>query len=176
MRRIATLHGKMKSTEKEQIMNDFRDHKYDILISTTVIEVGVDIANATVLIVENAERFGLAALHQLRGRVGRSEIQSYCYLFSDTSNSFSANRLQAMEKTSDGFRLAQIDLELRGPGEIYGTSQHGILDLTYANIFDTRLLAEVRVSVDTFIVGNKMLQYPKLVKRINQLKKLTSLD
>ncbi len=176
MRRIATLHGKMKSTEKELIMNDFRDHKYDILISTTVIEVGVDIANATVLIVENAERFGLAALHQLRGRVGRSAIQSYCYLFSDTSNPFSANRLQAMEKTSDGFRLAQIDLELRGPGEIYGTSQHGILDLTYANIFDTRLLAEVRKSVDAFIVGDKMLQYPKLVKRINQLKKLTSLD
>lgn len=175
-RRMATLHGKMKSAEKEQIMNDFRDHRYDILISTTVIEVGVDIANATVLIVENAERFGLAALHQLRGRVGRSGMQSYCYLFSDTNNPYSTNRLQAMEKTSDGFRLAQIDLELRGPGEIYGTSQHGILDLTYANIFDTRLLAEVRKSVDTFIATDKMLQYPKLVKRINQLKKLTSLD
>ena len=84
--------------------------------------------------------------------------------------------LQAMEKTSDGFRLAQIDLELRGPGEIYGTSQHGILDLTFANIFDTRLLAEVRKSVDSFITRDKMLQYPKLVKRINELKKLTSLD
>ena len=175
-RRIAKLHGKMKSTEKEQIMNDFREHKYDILISTTVIEVGVDIANATVLIVEDAERFGLAALHQLRGRVGRSSVQSYCYLFSDSNNPTSFSRLQAMEKTSDGFRLAQIDLELRGPGEIYGTSQHGILDLTFANIFDTRLLAEVRKSVDSFITRDKMLQYPKLVKRINELKKLTSLD
>ena len=175
-RRIAKLHGKMKSIEKEQIMSDFRGHKYDILISTTVIEVGVDIANATVLIVEDAERFGLAALHQLRGRVGRSSVQSYCYLFSDSNNPISYSRLQAMEKTNDGFRLAQIDLELRGPGEIYGTSQHGILDLTFANIFDTRLLAEVRKSVDTFITGDKMLQYPKLVKRINELKKLTSLD
>lgn len=175
-RRIAKLHGKMKSIEKEQIMNDFRDHKYDILISTTVIEVGVDIANATVLIVEDAERFGLAALHQLRGRVGRSSVQSYCYLFSDSSNPYSFSRLQAMEKTNDGFRLAQIDLELRGPGEIYGTSQHGILDLTFANIFDTRLLAEVRNSVDSFIKADKMLQYPRLVKRINELKKLTSLD
>jgi ATP-dependent DNA helicase RecG len=175
-RRIAKLHGKMKPVEKEQTMNDFRDHKYDILISTTVIEVGVDIANATVLIVEDAERFGLAALHQLRGRVGRSSTQSYCYLFSESNNPISFSRLQAMEKTNDGFRLAQIDLELRGPGEIYGTSQHGILDLSFANIFDTRLLAEVRKSVDTFIVGDKMLQYPKLVKRINELKKLTSLD
>jgi ATP-dependent DNA helicase RecG len=175
-RRIAKLHGKMKPVEKEQTMNDFRDHKYDILISTTVIEVGVDIANATVLIVEDAERFGLAALHQLRGRVGRSSTQSYCYLFSESNNPISFSRLQAMEKTNDGFRLAQIDLELRGPGEIYGTSQHGILDLSFANIFDTRLLAEVRKSVDTFIVGDKMLQYPKLVKRINKLKKLTSLD
>ncbi|MDQ5943925.1 MAG: ATP-dependent helicase RecG [Patescibacteria group bacterium] len=175
-RRIATLHGKMKPLEKEQIMNDFRDHKYDILISTTVIEVGVDIANATVLIVENAERFGLAALHQLRGRVGRSNVQSYCYLFTDSSNPYSLNRLQAMEKTNDGFRLAQIDLETRGPGEIYGTTQHGILDLTYANIFDTRLLASVRKTVESFIKEDKMLQYPELVKRINELKKLTSLD
>ena len=175
-RRIATLHGKMKSDQKEQIMNDFHSHKYDILISTTVIEVGVDIANATILVVEDAQRFGLAALHQLRGRVGRSKLQSYCYLFSDSDNQFSISRLQAMEKTNDGFRLAQIDLELRGPGEIYGTTQHGILDITFANIFDTRLLAEVRKSVESFIAQDKMLQYPKLVKRINQLKKLKSLD
>lgn len=175
-RKIAMIHGRMKPDEKTVIMQDFRAGKYDILLATTVIEVGVDIPNATVLIVENAERFGLAALHQLRGRVGRSSVQSYCYLFSDTDNPVSYERLQAMEKTTDGFRLAQIDLEMRGPGEIYGTSQHGLLDMRFADIFDTKLLAEVKQAATAFISSHNMVEYPLTVERINRLKKLTSLD
>ncbi len=175
-RRIAMLHGKMKPDEKQQIMSDFRDKKYDILLATTVIEVGVDVPNATVLIVENADRFGLAALHQLRGRVGRSSTQSYCYLFSESENPVSYKRLQAMEKTTDGFRLAQIDLEMRGPGEIYGTGQHGLLDMRFANIFDAKLLSEVKQAASAFITQQNMVQYPRTVERINSLKKLTSLD
>lgn len=175
-RRIAMLHGRMKPEEKTQIMQDFRAGKYDILLATTVIEVGVDVPNATVLIIENAERFGLAALHQLRGRVGRSDTQSYAYLFSDSENPVAFKRLKAMEKTTDGFRLAQIDLEMRGPGEIYGTSQHGLLDMRFANIFDTQLLAQVKQAANAFISSENMLKYPLTVERINQLKKLTSLD
>ncbi|MBA3679425.1 ATP-dependent DNA helicase RecG [Candidatus Saccharibacteria bacterium] len=175
-RKIAMIHGRMKPDEKAEIMQEFRAGTYNILLATTVIEVGVDIPNATVLIIENADRFGLAALHQLRGRVGRSSVQSYCYLFSDSTNPNSYKRLQAMEKTTDGFRLAQIDLEMRGPGEIYGTSQHGVLDMRFANIFDTQLLAEVKQAASAFISGQNMVEYPQLVEKINNLKKLTSLD
>ncbi len=175
-RRIAMLHGKMKPTEKAQIMEDFRAKKYDILLATTVIEVGVDVANATVLIVENAERFGLAALHQLRGRVGRSNLQSYCYLFSDSQSPMAYKRLSAMEKTTDGFRLAQIDLELRGPGEIYGTAQAGILDLRFADLFDAAGLATAKDIANNFLQSGEMVQYKPVVQRVNQLKKLTSLD
>lgn len=175
-RNIAMLHGRMKPAQKEEIMQQFRAGKYNILLSTTVIEVGVDVPNATVLIVENAERFGLATLHQLRGRVGRSNIQSHCYLMSESQNPQSYKRLNALEKTNDGFRLAQIDLELRGPGEIYGQMQHGLLDLRFADIFDTTLLSKVREAATDFINDKNMLQYSNTVKRINELKKLTSLD
>lgn len=175
-RRIAMLHGKMKPAEKAEIMEDFRAKKYDILLATTVIEVGVDVPNATVLIVENAERFGLAALHQLRGRVGRSNLQSYCYLFSESQSPMAYKRLSAMEKTTDGFRLAQIDLELRGPGEIYGTAQAGILDLRFADLFDTTRLAKAKDIANNFLESGKMVQYKPVLERVNRLKKLTSLD
>ncbi len=175
-RKIAMLHGKMKQKDKSKIMDDFRLGKYNILLATTVIEVGVDVPNATVLMVENAERFGLATLHQLRGRVGRSKLQSHCYLMSETDNPQSYNRLKALEKTNDGFRLAQIDLELRGPGEIYGQMQHGVLDLRFANVFDTTMLAKVREAAHSMVASENMLQYSNIVKRINVLKKLTSLD
>ncbi len=175
-RRIAMLHGKMKPAEKAEIMEDFRAKKYDILLATTVIEVGVDVPNATVLIVENAERFGLAALHQLRGRVGRSNLQSYCYLFSESQSPMAYKRLSAMEKTTDGFRLAQIDLELRGPGEIYGTAQAGILDLRFANLLDAAGLARAKEIANDFLQSGKMVQYKPVVERVNKLKKLTSLD
>ncbi len=175
-RKIAMLHGKMKPAEKAQIMEDFRAKKYDILLATTVIEVGVDVPNATVLIVENAERFGLAALHQLRGRVGRSSLQSYCYLFSESQSPMAYKRLSAMEKTTDGFRLAQIDLELRGPGEIYGTAQAGILDLRFADLLDTVGLAKAKEIAKDFLESGEMVQYKPAIERVNQLKKLTSLD
>ncbi len=175
-RRIAMLHGKMKPAEKAEIMEDFRAKKYDILLATTVIEVGVDVPNATVLIVENAERFGLAALHQLRGRVGRSNLQSYSYLFSESQSPMAYKRLSAMEKTTDGFRLAQIDLELRGPGEIYGTTQAGILDLRFANLLDAAGLAKAKTIANNFLETGEMLQYKPALERVNQLKKLTSLD
>lgn len=175
-RRVAMLHGKMKADEKAQIMEDFRAKKYDILLATTVIEVGVDVPNATVLIVENAERFGLAALHQLRGRVGRSDLQSYCYLFSEAESPMSYKRLRALEKTTDGFRLAQIDLEMRGPGEIYGTAQAGILDLRFADLFDAPALAKAKTAATDFLSSGEMVQYKQVVARVNQLKKLTSLD
>ncbi|MEI8072623.1 MAG: ATP-dependent DNA helicase RecG [Candidatus Saccharibacteria bacterium] len=175
-RRIAMLHGRMKPEEKSDIMSDFRNKKYDILLATTVIEVGVDVPNATALIVENSDRFGLAALHQLRGRVGRSKLKSYCYLFSDSDKPNTVKRLQAMEKTTDGFRLAQIDLEMRGPGEIYGTSQHGILDMRFADIFDAKLLSSVKQAATSFINSGNMLNYTLIVDKINKLKKLTSLD
>ena len=175
-RTIAMLHGRMKPDEKADIMAQFRAGKYNIMLATTVIEVGVDIPNATVLIVENAERFGLATLHQLRGRVGRSSLESHCYLMTESQTPESFKRLNALEKTNDGFRLAQIDLELRGPGQIYGQSQHGLLDLRFADIFDTKLLAQVREAANAFIVNKNMLQYTSIVTRINELKKLTSLD
>jgi len=175
-RRIARIHGKLKSEDKAKLMADFRAKKYDILLATTVIEVGVDIPDATVLIVENAERFGLATLHQLRGRVGRNALDSYCYLFSESDSPQSFKRLQAMEKTTDGFRLAQIDLELRGPGEIYGTSQHGVLDLRFANLFDTQLLSRAKEAAKAFVNDKNMVKYQHTMKRINTLKRLTSLE
>ena len=123
-RRIGLLHGKLKSDEKEKVMKQFATHELDILVSTTVVEVGVDVPNATVMLIEDADRFGLSQLHQLRGRVGRSIHQSHCYLITSTSAK-PTQRLREVEKSNDGFYLAEVDLKLRGPGEIYGRAQHG---------------------------------------------------
>src|SRR5574344_445210 len=132
---IGLLHGKLKNADKEQVMKDFKEKKYDILVSTTVVEVGVDVPNATVMVIENAERFGLSQLHQLRGRVGRGAQQSYCILMASYKISSDAKqRLQTMCKTTDGFLLAEEDLRLRGPGSIAGTAQSGVLDLKLADI------------------------------------------
>lgn len=175
-RRLEVLHGKLRATEKEHIMADFAEGKIDILVSTTVIEVGVDIPNASIMVIESAERFGLAALHQLRGRVGRGKHRSYCYLMSETDNPVTLKRLRALERTQDGFRLSQIDLEMRGPGEIYGAKQHGILDLRVANVMDTKLVAHVRKVAEAFLASGNMLQYPHMLKRLNKLKAITTLD
>jgi ATP-dependent DNA helicase RecG len=134
---IGLLHGKMKSTEQEAVMRDFLDRKINILVSTTVIEVGVDVPNASVMIIENAERFGLAQLHQLRGRVGRGDHHSYCLLFSGTQNPASLTRLRHLETTNDGFTLAELDLQTRGGGNIFGTEQSGIAQFTYYDLADT---------------------------------------
>ena len=117
--KVGLLHGKLKNDEKEQVMNDFKNKKYDILVSTTVVEVGVDVPNATVIVIENAERFGLSQLHQLRGRVGRSALQSYCVLVSGTKSQETRERLNIMTQTNDGFVIAEKDLQLRGPGNFW---------------------------------------------------------
>ncbi len=139
----ALVHGKMKAKEKDSIMKDFSAGKISVLFSTTVIEVGVDVANATLMIVENAERFGLAQLHQLRGRVGRGNLQSHCVLFNQGNGELTKQRIDIMVKSNDGFEIAQKDLDLRGPGEFFGTAQHGIPTFKIANLYeDTAILQE----------------------------------
>lgn len=175
-RRIALLHGRMKSTEKDAVMQQFLGRRYDVLVTTTVIEVGVDVPNASIMLVEGAERFGLAQIHQLRGRVGRSEYQSFCYLIPSTDKEPST-RLQALETISDGFKLAELDLDLRGPGAIYGTLQHGALDLRVANLSDTRLIAAARQTAQDFIErGENLNQYPRLASRVATLRAVTNLN
>ena len=175
-RRVALLHGKMKPADKSKVMKDFVAHRYDILVSTTVIEVGVDVPNATVMIIQNADRFGLAQLHQLRGRVGRSSHQGYCYGVLSDSKAVS-RRLQAFEQSNNGFTLAELDLELRGPGAIYGTYQHGQLDLRVAKLTDTKLIANARSSAQAFIDKNESLvQYTHLANRVNELQAVTNLN
>jgi ATP-dependent DNA helicase RecG len=146
-RRIGILHGRMKKAEKDQIMTDFLSRKYDILVSTSVIEVGVDVPNATVMLIENADSFGLAQLHQFRGRVGRSHYQSYCFLaMTDESlaNAKTAERLNILTQTNDGFIIAQKDLELRGAGNLFGLEQSGFMNLKFASLADTELIAKAK--------------------------------
>lgn len=175
-RRIGLLHGKMKSDEKDEVMAKFAGGELDILVSTTVVEVGVDVPNATVMIIENADRFGLSQLHQLRGRVGRSSHQSYCYLImSDTSKP--TERLKEIEKSNDGFYLAEVDLKLRGPGEIYGRAQHGALNLQIATLADTKLIARAQHQAKAFVQnGENLLQYKQLAAEVEYYQRLTTLN
>jgi len=133
--KIGLLHGQLRTDEKDEMMSAFRRGEVHILVSTTVIEVGVDVANATVMVIEDADRFGLAQLHQLRGRVGRGDEQSYCVMICEGNSADSIKRMTTMAATNDGFVIAEKDLELRGPGEFYGTKQSGIPELTIADIF-----------------------------------------
>ena len=175
-RSIGLLHGKMKPAEKEQVMQEFKDKKYDILVSTTVVEVGVDVPNATVIMIEDAEQFGLAQLHQLRGRVGRSELQSYCYLMMGTTNKPS-ERLRELEKSNDGFYLAEVDMTLRGPGEIYGKRQSGALNLQIATLADTELISRAQKAAKWFIEsGEDISLYKELNSQVQHYQRLTTLN
>ena len=173
---VELLHGKMSAEDKQAVMQRFASGETTILVSTTVIEVGVDVPNASIMLLESAERFGLAQAHQLRGRVGRGGHKGYCYLMLSDSNPPS-KRLRALETSNDGFRLAELDLELRGPGAIYGSMQHGAIDLRIASLGDTRLLAQAREAADAYIdSGEKLVHYKQLAERIARLRKVTNLN
>lgn len=175
-RTIGLLHGKMKPSEKDEVMRRFSAGEVDILVSTTVVEVGVDVPNATVILIEDADHFGLAQLHQLRGRVGRSVHQSYCYLMVSSSKAPS-QRLKEVEKSNDGFYLAEVDLKLRGPGEIYGRAQHGELNLQVASLADTKLIARAQKAAKAFVTTkNDLLQYKQLHKDVERYQRLTTLN
>lgn len=175
-RKIGLLYGKMKPSKKNAVMKDFASGKIDILVSTTVVEVGVDVPNATVIVIENADRFGLAQLHQLRGRVGRGDKQSYCYLINSTSEK-PTRRLRAIEKSNDGFYLAEVDLKLRGPGEIYGKAQHGELNLQFATLGDTKMIVRAQKQAQNFVLSKQnLLQYSELAKKVQYYQRLTMLN
>lgn len=162
--RIATLHGKLKSDEKQKRNEDFRDGKIDVLVSTTVVEVGVDVPNATAMVIMSAERFGLAQLHQLRGRVGRSDLQSYCYLLPDDLNPHSNNRLQAVVESQNGFELAERDLELRGAGNVFGNAQSGFPDFQFATSADVPLMKHARDWSQKLLVEKDFFEKHPLVR------------
>ncbi len=169
--RVAFVHGKMKPREKEAVMAAFSAHETDVLVSTTVIEVGVDVPNASLMIIENAERFGLSQLHQLRGRVGRGPHQSYCVLVSDSRNEETQARLKVMAKTSDGFKIAEEDLRLRGPGDFFGQRQHGLPGLRIADIgCDTGLLKEAQTAAAELLDADPDLTTcPAMAERVRDL-------
>lgn len=160
--RVGLIHGKMKASEKDKVMYDFVRGDMDILVSTTVIEVGVNVPNASLMVVENAERFGLAQLHQLRGRVGRGEHQSYCILFCNSKSEVARERMKVMEQTSDGFVISEKDLELRGPGDFFGTRQHGIPDMKIANLYkDMDILKQAQEAALKLIEMDRKLELPQ---------------
>ncbi|MGI8474920.1 MAG: helicase-related protein, partial [Thermomicrobiales bacterium] len=160
--RVATLHGRMTAREKDRIMTEFRNRESDILVSTSVIEVGIDIPNATVMLIEGADRFGLAQLHQFRGRVGRGGNRSYCLLLADEVSAAGETRLTFMENINDGFVLAEKDLELRGPGDFVGTRQSGLPEMSWLDSgFDTRLLEQARHLAETLLDRDPELALPE---------------
>lgn len=175
-RRIGLLHGKLPPAEKDAVMSSFAKGELDILVSTTVVEVGVDVPNSTVMLIEDGDRFGLAQLHQLRGRVGRSEHQSYCYIM-PSSSSKPSQRLKEIEKSEDGFYLAEVDLKLRGPGEIYGRAQHGALNLQIATLGDTKLIAKAQKAAARFAKsGDSLVHYTQLAHQVEVYQRLTTLN
>ncbi|HZK57826.1 MAG TPA: ATP-dependent DNA helicase RecG, partial [Clostridia bacterium] len=169
---VALLHGKMSTREKEKTMDNFKEGNVDVLVSTTVVEVGVDVPNATVMVIESAERFGLTQLHQLRGRVGRSNYQSYCILINNSGSEISGRRMDIMQHTADGFVISEKDLKIRGPGEFFGTKQHGLPGLKIANLFEhITILKTVQKEIEKMVTADPELildDYPLLKRRLEQ--------
>jgi len=170
--RLGLLHGRMAASEKEAVMRAFRDGEIDILVSTAVVEVGVDVPNATVILIEGAERFGLSQLHQFRGRVRRSEEQAYCFLLSDSPSPESEERLGIMETVDDGFELAEHDLRLRGPGEYFGTRQSGLPDLRVAKLTDVAMIEKARAEATAIVEEDPALARPEHARIGEQVSKL----
>ena len=167
--RITMLHGKMKAAEKERIMLDFKKGEIDILLSTSVVEVGVDVPRATIMMIEGAERFGLSQLHQFRGRVGRSDMQSYCFLFTTDPSMLNRKRLKALVESNNGFELAEKDLEIRGPGSLYGTVQSGIPDMAMQGLSNIFLVEKTRAAAKEILEKDPQLkEYPELKERLKQ--------
>ena len=161
-RRVGLMHGKLKPKEKAAVMEDFKAGRLDALVSTTVIEVGVDVPNASVMVIENAERYGLSALHQLRGRVGRGAAESWCFLVSDNTGEAVQKRLKFLCSTTDGFAVAQYDLETRGPGDFFGSRQHGLPTLQIADLMnDTRTLHAAQSEALAMLAEDPLLQAPE---------------
>ena len=172
-RRVGLMHGKLKPKEKAEVMDDFKSGRLDALVSTTVIEVGVDVPNATVMVIENAERYGLSALHQLRGRVGRGAAESWCFLVSDNASESVQKRLKFLCSTSDGFAVAQYDLETRGPGDFFGSRQHGLPTLQIADLMnDTRTLHAAQGEAVALLAEDPLLERPEhalLARQVEQM-------
>jgi len=175
--RVGLLHGKLKAGEKTAVMDDFKKGKIDILVSTSVVEVGVDIPNATIMMIEGSERFGLSQLYQFRGRVGRGEHQSFCFLFSESSSQQTLKRLNSLIEAENGFELAEKDLEIRGPGEILGQSQTGLPDLAMKSIQDPKLVKSAREAAESILeIDPDLTKYPDLLARVENFAKEIHLE
>ena len=167
--RVGLVHGRLKPNEKEKVMQDFSEKKLDILVATAVVEVGIDIPNATVMIIEDADRFGLSQLHQFRGRIGRGEHQSYCFLFTGSDSAWAKKRLQALVEFSDGFKIAEVDLKQRGPGEFLGTRQSGLPDIAMENIANVKLVQIAREEAENLLKSDPALKkHPELKNALNK--------
>lgn len=174
--KVALLHGKLKAEEKNNIMSDFLNKKYQILVSTSVIEVGVDVPNSSIMIIEGADRFGLAQLHQFRGRVGRGEYQSYCFVFTDNNSMATMKRLQYFVQCKNGFELAEKDLALRGSGEIFGLRQSGLPEIKLADLSDVKAIKQAQKSARDFLINHQISAYPEIQEKLDSWDKIIHLE